>query len=125
MVPLIASMAQNASNAFVTPNRKMAIPEPLTPTKVRITKTIPVPSSPTPTTQEELHRFLLDLANVKKIDILGKEAALEALDLTPDIIPEIPLTRFCDLSGLVEGGALKVQKYAREWYMRLEEKRLL
>lgn len=124
MIPFLTTMATNAS-AMVTPMRKSTAPEPMTPTKVRVTKMIPVPRSPVPNHGDELHQFLLDLVQARKIDILDKEAALNALDLTPDIIPDIPLTRFCDLTGLVEGGALKAQKYCREWYARLEEKRLL
>lgn len=118
-------MAQNANAALVTLVQKTTIPDPTTPTRVQITTAPSIPRSPAPAAGEELHHFLIDLVKFKRIDIVEKERVLTSLDLTPDIIPNIPLLRFCELTGLLEGGALKVQKYCKEWFARVEEKRML
>jgi hypothetical protein len=58
------------------------------------------------------------------IDIMAIESALTKLDLTPDVIPDVPVLHLCDVTGMVEGCAMKLQAYFREWYSCLDEKRL-
>ncbi|GBE80911.1 hypothetical protein SCP_0306320 [Sparassis crispa] len=51
----------------------------------------------------DLHSFLVAFLEKKGIDMLSSEDALAAQELTPDIIPEVPLAHLCELTGAVEG----------------------
>ena len=59
----------------------------------------------------------------KGIDLTGTEAALMELELTSDIVSEVPVARLCEVMGAVEGRVWKFQIFCREWSARLEDKK--
>jgi len=65
----------------------------------------------------------MDFLRIKDIDLTACEAALATLDLTPDIIHEVPVPRLCEVTGAVEGQLWKFQSFCREWTERLDEKK--
>ncbi|CDO75078.1 hypothetical protein BN946_scf185010.g3 [Trametes cinnabarina] len=71
----------------------------------------------------ELHACLRDFLARKGIDLLEAEPALAALELTPDIIHEVPALRLCDVIGAVEGRIRKFQLFCKDWTVEVEEKR--
>lgn len=102
------SSAFNVPTPPTTPSRKGAIVAPL---------------SPTPDTGLELHACLGDFLRSKGIDLTGTEAALMELELTPDIVSEVPVGRLCEVMGAIEGRVRKFQVFCREWSARLEDKK--
>lgn len=74
--------------------------------------------SPVALMGDELHTCLVAFKHAKAIDLLDKETVLSENDLTPDIIPKLPLARLQELIALSEGTALKFQVYCEEWYKR-------
>ncbi|EDR02051.1 uncharacterized protein LACBIDRAFT_332644 [Laccaria bicolor S238N-H82] len=82
-----------------------------------------LPLSPIPTANSELRSCLSDFAEAKGIDLTACEEALTALDLTPDIIPDVPVQRLCDITHATEGQILKLHVFCRGWNARLEEKK--
>ena len=97
----------------------------------QVSAAAPVPTSdvravsPLPDAGSELRSCLEDFARVKGIDLIQHEAVLARLDLTPDILPDVPITRLCELTGAVEGQLWKLQVYCKEWYTRLQKKRTI
>ncbi|KIJ96371.1 hypothetical protein K443DRAFT_107389, partial [Laccaria amethystina LaAM-08-1] len=81
------------------------------------------PLSPIPTANSELRSCLSDFAEAKGIDLTACEEALTALDLTPDIIPDVPVQRLCDIAHATEGQILKLHAFCRGWNARLEKKK--
>ncbi|KIK76654.1 hypothetical protein PAXRUDRAFT_18046 [Paxillus rubicundulus Ve08.2h10] len=81
------------------------------------------PLSPTPLVGTEIYSCLHDLLVQKGIDLCGAEGVLTELDLTPDIIADVPISHLCDILGTVEGRVLKLQAFAHEWHGRLQLKR--
>ncbi|KAL6303947.1 hypothetical protein BKA93DRAFT_734171, partial [Sparassis latifolia] len=69
--------------------------------------------SPAPAVGQELHTCLAAFAAMKNIDMLEQEGLLSRLELTPDIIPEIPTFRISKLTGAVEGHVVKLQCSAK------------
>jgi hypothetical protein len=57
------------------------------------------------------------------IDLMGSKEPLMVLELTPDIILEVPVTRLCEVMGIVEDCVRKLQSYCRDWNARLAVKR--
>ena len=111
MIPLISNLVPRSNN----------VPDaPTTPVRVRQEVSM---ISPIPSTTSELHTCLTDFARIKGIDLLANEAALLELDLTPDIIPVVPIARLCEVIGAVEGQVWKFQSFCREWSDRLEDKK--
>lgn len=45
------------------------------------------------------------------------------LELTPDIIPEVPVTRLFEVTGAVEGRIRKLQSYCKDWNAHLLAKK--
>ncbi|KAJ7106874.1 hypothetical protein C8R43DRAFT_1140426 [Mycena crocata] len=99
-----------------TPPRTASSVLPTTPRKAQ-------PLSPIPTTSSELHSCLNDFLKAKSIDILACESALANLELTPAIIADVPVSRLCEITGVVEGRLWSFQNYCREWCARLAEKK--
>jgi len=93
---------------------------PTTPSKAAAVMT---PLSPAPDTGLELRVCLGDFLTSKGIDLTGTEAALMELELTPDIVSEVPVARLCEVMGAVEGRVRKFQIFCREWSARLEDKK--
>jgi hypothetical protein len=57
------------------------------------------------------------------IDLMGCEDSLMVLELTPDIIPDVPVIRLCEVTGTVEGHIRKFQSYCKHWHARLVAKK--
>lgn len=85
--------------------------------------TCATPPSPIPKHDEELHSCLVDFLRLRRIDFLAFEDSLSKLDLTPDIIGDVPVERLCEITGAVEGKVRKLQRFCSDWIARLEEKR--
>jgi hypothetical protein len=45
------------------------------------------------------------------------------LEFTPDIIPDIPVARLCEITGAVEGRLRKFQTFCKDWNSRLLAKK--
>lgn len=71
---------------------------------------LPLPSSAT-----ELLQFLEDLNRIKGIDIRGSQAVLEASAISPRLLEHLGLSRVMELTELLEGHALTVQLFGKEW----------
>ena len=68
----------------------------------------------------ELHACLADFARVKGINLLTSENALAELDLTPDIIPLVPVAHLHEVTSAIEGQIWKLQGF---WSDHLKEKK--
>jgi len=110
MIPLISNLVPKSSNVPKSPT---------TPVHARET----LPTSPIPSMTSELHTCLTDFMRIKGIDLVANEAALAVLDLTPDIIPVVPITHLCEVIGAVEGQVWKFQSFCQEWSDHLEDKK--
>jgi hypothetical protein len=53
----------------------------------------------------------------------GCEESLANLELTPDIIPDVPVACLCEVTGTVEGCLRKFQAYCKTWNTRFEMKK--
>jgi len=117
LLPLLGNMSRKrARSESSSPIRR----SPVTP--VRKAPVSP-PLSPIPTANSELRSCLSDFAEAKGIDLTVCEESLTALDLTPDIIPDVPVQRLCDITHATEGQILKLHVFCRGWNARLEEKK--
>ena len=81
------------------------------------------PLSPIPTANSELRSCLSDFTEAKGIDLTACEEALATLDLTLDIIPDVPVQHLCDITHAMEGQIFKFHVFCRGWNARLEEKK--
>lgn len=81
------------------------------------------PLSPEPDRELELHACIGDFQKAKGIDLSALEAALMALEITPDIIADVPVPRLCEVTGVVEGRIRKFQVFCKTWSARLDKKR--
>ena len=117
LLPLLGGMSRKrARSESLSPIRS----NPVTP--VRKARMSP-PLSPIPTANSELRSCLSDFAEAKGIDLTACEEALATLDLTPDIIPDVPVQRLCDITHATEGQIFKFHVFCRGWNARLEEKK--
>ena len=123
--PTSALMA--ALIAHLIPKPPATLIESSAPTTPRKPKPLimPAPISPIPSRSAELHACLADFAKTEDVDLLHSEAALAALDLTPRIIPDVPVPRLIEVTGALEGHLWKLQAFCRSWTTRLAEKKLL
>ncbi|KAH7903729.1 hypothetical protein BJ138DRAFT_1120100 [Hygrophoropsis aurantiaca] len=120
LVPLIvnnltARQSHSSDSAEVVPG------QPTTPTRPR--QRAQPPLSPAPAVGFELHACITDFLKSKEIDLTESEPVLTQLELTPDILPEVPVTHLCELMNTVEGRVRKFQVFCKEWSARLEAKR--
>ncbi|KAG6904262.1 hypothetical protein DXG01_011326, partial [Tephrocybe rancida] len=76
-----------------------------------------------PAAGSELTACLNDFKNLKDVDLTMHEALLNDLELTPAIIPEVPVARLCEVLNVPEGRVHKLHLFCREWQTRLEGKR--
>lgn len=118
MLPLLANLASRA----ILPDLAAPTPSRLLSTPPRTVRAV-VAYSPMPSVGSEIRALLSDFASAKGIDLTTHELALKNLDLTPDIIPLVAVARLCEITGCIEGQAIKFQLFAKSWYSRLEEKR--
>ena len=105
------------------PAPSVETPTPTTPCKPKPLS--PSPISPIPSRSAELHACLADFAATEDVDLLHSETVLAALDLTPGIIPDVPVPRLIEVTGALEGHLWKLQAFCRSWTARLVEKKLL
>ena len=118
MIPFIANMANNST----TPNASsIAMPIAATNTTPPMRAVAPLPPLPLPGT--ELNACLRDFHELKGVDLTSSEAPLLALELTPDIIPGVPVSRLCEITDVIEGKMWRFQAFCRDWTTRLEENR--
>lgn len=111
MLPLLTSYLANAQPMPTAPK-----------TPVRAKPAIN-PLSPAPDVGTELHACMGDFLRSKGINILASEPVLMELELTPDIVADVPVARLVEVMGTVEGRVRKFQLFCREWNARLVEKR--
>src|ERR1700691_6245479 len=87
-------------------------PQPLTATSLHITTPPSTPSRTNrtatplltaPNVDMELHVCLGDFLKSKGINLLALQDALKELELTPDIVADVPIARLCEVMGAVEG----------------------
>ena len=78
---------------------------------------------PLPTPAIELQRFLEDFQCLESIDVLSLYATLMAAAIRPGLLTHLSLTRLMELTGLLEGQALLMQVFSREWSASLEHQR--
>jgi hypothetical protein len=86
-------------------------------------KVVTTPFSLAPNAGLELHACLEDFLTSKGIDLTGAETALMELELIPDIVSEVPITRLCEVMGAIEGCVQKFRVFCKERSARLEEKK--
>lgn len=120
MIPLLSNLSQKRPRS-VSPHRSSSASAP---TKPRDARVMPFPLSPIPGTGSELRACLSDFAGASGIDITECEEPLMDLELTPDIIPDIPVARLLEVTGTVEGRIRKFQAYCRIWNTRLDAKKV-
>ncbi|KAG2046094.1 hypothetical protein BDR06DRAFT_1015033 [Suillus hirtellus] len=70
--------------------------------------------SPVPDNALEIHACLSDFLTRKGIDLLASETVLMNLELTPDIFPELPVARLCEILSAVKCCILKFQVFCKE-----------
>jgi hypothetical protein len=86
-------------------------------------KAVIMPLSPTPDVGLELHACIGDFLRSKGIDLSGSLTALMDLELTPDIVSDVPVARLCEVMGAVEGKVHKFQVFCKVWNVHLEDKK--
>ena len=64
-----------------------------------------------------------DFLKSKGINLLASQDALKELELTLDIVADVPIVRLCEVMGAVEGCVRKFQVFCKEWNACLEDKR--
>jgi len=126
MIPFLTGLASGSASSWTgSAFGSLSTPHPpVTPARSHVPEpSVSVVFSPMPTPSSELHVCLADFLRLKNIDLTASESALAALDLTPDIIPQVPVARLCDVIPVVEGQAYKLKAFCKGWTERLEEKK--
>jgi hypothetical protein len=118
ILPLITGHLTSTTAPLHTPSTQLLAPS----TPPRTIK-IATPLSPTPDVDMELHSCIGDFLRSKGIDLIASEPALMELELTPDIVADVPVARLCEVMGTVEGRVRKFQVFCKEWNARLEDKK--
>lgn len=112
MVPLLTNLVQRTTAPQLPPT---------TPTKLHgSSKPHSPPLSPVPPPGGEIHACLEDFFKTKGIDLRQAEDTLTNLDLTPDIIADLSISRLNEVLDTVEGRARKYQVFTKDWSGRLE-----
>ena len=115
LIPLITNQ--------LTPKATTSVSTLTPPTTPRKTKVVTTPFSPAPNAGLELHACLGDFLASKGIDLTGAEGALMELELTLDIVFEVPIARLCEVISVIEGRVRKFRVFCKEWSARSEEKK--
>lgn len=114
MLPLLTNLTQKRTRS-----------ESVSSTPPRRRQGMAIPAlSPLPAAGSELHTCLCDFTEASGIDIMICEDTLMALELTPDIIPDVPVAHLCELTDIVEGRIRKFQAYCKTWNARLDLKKV-
>jgi len=72
----------------------------------------------------ELCACLSNFAGASGIDITECEEPLMVLELTLDIIPNIPVAHLLEVTGTIEGHIWKFQPYCKIWNTCLDAKKV-
>jgi hypothetical protein len=59
----------------------------------------------------------------KGIDLLHIKSSLVDLDLTPDILSNVPVSHLCIVTSAIEGHIWKFQVFATDWSAQLKAER--
>ncbi|KAF8835086.1 hypothetical protein BDN67DRAFT_992531 [Paxillus ammoniavirescens] len=110
-----------ASQLAPKPPASSMVDPPSTPRHHQQEASLPV--SPLPAPGSEIHTCLQDFLAQKSIDFCSAEDVLSQLELTPDIITDVPVSRLCEILSTVEGRALKFQAFSHEWNTRFQLKK--
>jgi hypothetical protein len=117
LIPLIT----NQLAPKVTTSISTATP----PTTLCKMKVVTTPFYPAPNAGLELHACLGDFLASKGIDLICAKTALMELELTPDIVSEVPIARLCEVMGAIEGWVYKFRVFCKECSAHLEEKKCI
>ncbi|KAG2131759.1 hypothetical protein DEU56DRAFT_914323 [Suillus clintonianus] len=120
---LLAAMIPLITERLAPPRVPEAVPLNLPVPSTPVRPCDASPFSPTPAAGTEIQTCLGDFLKAKGINILDSGSILFDLDLTPDIVGEVPVAHLSDVMDVVEGRVLKFQMFAREWNDRLQVKR--
>ena len=82
-----------------------------------------LPFSPFPDVGSKLCACLSDFTEATGYDLTTSEESLMDLELTPDIIPEVPVAHLYEVTGAVEDYICKFQAYCKVWNGRLDAKK--
>ena len=120
MEALLTSLSQERPRS-PSPSCTPSFHSPSTPSHT--STDVSTPLSPIPASGSELHACLSDFAKMTGLDLTSCEDPLSVLELTPDIILEVPATHLCEITGAVEGRIRKFQTYCKDWNACLLAKR--
>ena len=101
--------------AFFAAQAKNPTLVPPIPTTTDIIHASPIVLQPLPSPSQEMETFLVDLLQLKGIDITSCQVALKGLTIIPDVIPDMSIVWTITLTGLLEGQVVKLQRFAEEW----------
>lgn len=119
-----ASQAMTLMTAFFEAQAKVSVmPSAATAVPHSVTMPSRFPAHPLPLPGDELHRFLEDFYLAKGIDIRHSQSVLNTSAITPDIVSHMHVERVREVTGLLEGHALKFQVFGKEWSAVLAEGR--
>jgi len=124
IIPLLTSMTSQSHKRPRSP-LPLASFAPITPvhTPVRKAASVATPFSPLPGVGSELRACLSDFTETSGFDMTGCKESLADLELTPDIIPDVPVARLCEVTGTVKGRLRKFQAYCKTWNTRFQMKK--
>lgn len=129
LLPLVTALTQRQGEICppVTPTHKRTRDESVTPSgHVSRRSRVVLSSSPAPAVEDELQLCLDAFGKAKSISADAVNMAFDGLDskgYTPDTLEMISIDRIAELTGLAEGKAAALMKFAREWSFRVEQKR--
>jgi hypothetical protein len=119
LIPLLVGISHNQGDQAVT---LAALPNPEIPHQMMAPHPAMSPME-IPLPGEELHACLITFKASKGIDLLHIESSLVDLDLTPDILGNMSVSRLCIVTGAIEGHIWKFQVFATDWSAQLEVER--
>jgi hypothetical protein len=120
VIPLLTRLSEKRARS-PSPSRQPVIqPSPSTPCRSKVRS---LPFSPIPGCGSELRACLSDFTEASGLDLTTCEDTLMERELTPDIIPDVPVDHLCAITGVVEGRIRKFQVYCKRWNARLDAKR--
>jgi len=120
VIPLLTRLSEKRPRS-PSPSRQPAIqPSPSTPCRSKVGS---LPFSPIPGRGSELRTCLSDFTEASGLDLTACEDTLMERELTPDIIPDVPVDHLCTITGAVEGRIWKFQVYCKRWNACLDAKR--
>jgi len=128
LTALVTNATKSAPSAVLDqPPAILAAITPGTPAALPVTPVKParpvVIFSPIPTMSAELHACLADFERVKGIDLYEIESSLAFLEITPEVVANMPMARLVELTGALKGRLRKFQIFCEKWVERLEEKK--